>query len=59
MLSEKRDEPSARRFFQKAINQHGLPEKVVVNKSGSNTAALSSIHWSVYFAGMPGCLIEV
>ncbi len=59
MLSEKRDEPAARRFFQKAIKQHGIPEKVVIDKSGSNAAALESINWQIYFAGMIGCFIEV
>ena len=59
MLSEKRDELAARRFFQKAIEQHGLPEKVVIDKSGSNAAALDTINWQVYFAGMICCFIEV
>ena len=45
MLSKKRDELAARRFFHKAIEQHGLPEKVVIDKSGSNAAALDSINW--------------
>ena len=40
MLSEKRDEKAARRFFKKTIGQHGLPEKVNVDKSGANEAAL-------------------
>ena len=44
MLSEKRDEPAARRFFQKVIKQHGIPEKVVIDKSGSNAAALKTIN---------------
>ena len=28
MLSDKRDEPAARAFFEKAIGSNGLPEKV-------------------------------
>ena len=59
MLSEQRDELAARRFFQKAIGQNGLPEKVVIDKSGSNAAALDTINWSVYFSAMIGCFIEV
>ncbi|NQY38402.1 MAG: IS6 family transposase [Alteromonadaceae bacterium] len=59
MLSEKRDELAARCFFQKAIKQHGIPEKVVIDKSGSNAAALDTINWQICFAGMIGCLIEV
>ena len=27
-------------FFQKAIKQHGIPEKVVIDKSGSNARQL-------------------
>ncbi len=44
MLSDKRDESVARRFFTKAISQHGVPDKVVIDKSGSNTAALESLN---------------
>ena len=40
MLSEKRDRKSARRFFRQAIATNGIPEKVVIDKSGSNLAAL-------------------
>ena len=43
-LSETRDEPAARAFFNKAINQHGLPEKVVIDKSGANTADLATLN---------------
>ena len=42
-LSETRDEPAARAFFNKAINQHGLPEKVVIDESRANAAATPSI----------------
>jgi putative transposase len=31
-LSEQRDEPTARAFFEKAISSNGLPEKVAMNK---------------------------
>ena len=59
MLSEKREESAARRFFQKAIKQYGIPEKVVIDKSGRNAAALETINWQLSFAGIIGCLIEV
>ena len=36
MLSEKRDEPAARAFFNKAIGACGLPDKVTMDKSGAN-----------------------
>ncbi|MPY21141.1 IS6 family transposase [Shewanella sp. YLB-07] len=59
MLSEKRDEAAARDFFNKAIGQHGLPEKVVIDKSGSNSAALDNLNWQLWFAGIAAYIIEV
>lgn len=44
MLSKKRDKKAAKRFFAKAIGAHGLPEKVTIDKSGSNKSALKSIN---------------
>jgi putative transposase len=35
MLSERRDEDAATAFFKQAINNNGLPDKVVMDKSGS------------------------
>ncbi len=46
MLTEKRDEAVARRFFNKTIGQHGLSEKVVIDKSGSNCAAPRLAHFT-------------
>ena len=43
-LSKHRDAASAKRFFQKAIRSSGKPEKVNIDKSGSNTAALNNIN---------------
>ena len=44
MLSKKRDGKSARRFFKKAIAQNGSPEKVAIDKSGANLAALQWVN---------------
>ncbi len=44
MVSPKRDEKAARKFFKKTIGKHGLPEKVNVDKSGANEAALLTIN---------------
>lgn len=38
-----RDKKAARRFFKKVLGQHGLPEKVALDKSGANTAALDAL----------------
>ena len=40
LLTARRDEAAARRFFKRAIDQHDLPEKVTIAKSGANTAAV-------------------
>ena len=44
MLSEKRDEPAARAFFEKAIASSGLPEKMTMDKSGANKAGIDTIN---------------
>ena len=44
MLSEKRDKPAAKAFFDKVIGLHGVPEKVTIDKSGSNKAGLDEIN---------------
>jgi putative transposase len=44
MLSKKRDCASVKAFFVKAIGSSGLPEKITIDKSGSNNAALNAIN---------------
>jgi len=39
-----RDAASAKRFFQKAKNSSGKPEKINIDKSGSNLSALNNIN---------------
>ena len=46
MLSKKRDLKAAKRFFCKGRGFNGQPEKVTIDKSGSNNAALKSINKS-------------
>jgi putative transposase len=43
-LSQKRDLIAAKRFLLKAIESEGVPEKVNIDKSGANLAALKSIN---------------
>lgn len=43
-FSKKRDTSAAYRFFNKAIGYNGKPEKVTIDKSGSNNAALEEIN---------------
>ena len=40
LLRAKRDAVAAKAFFRKAFKQHGRPDKVTVDKSGSNKAVL-------------------
>jgi putative transposase len=44
ILSKKRDKKAAFHFFQKAIGQHGLPEKITMDKSGANKAGIDKIN---------------
>jgi putative transposase len=42
LLTAKRDRKAALRFLRKAINGNGTPEKITIDKSGANTAAIES-----------------
>ena len=43
LFSAKRDLAAARRFLERAIGLHGLPDKISIDKSGANTAAIESV----------------
>src|SRR5450755_2318892 len=43
LLRAHRDIAAARKFLEGAIDLHGVPEKITIDKSGSNTAAIQSI----------------
>ena len=43
VLTAHRDEAAARRFFQRAIDRHDVPEKITIDKSGANTAAVHGL----------------
>ena len=44
LLTAKRDKAAAKRFFEKAIRHNGDPEKVTMDKSGANKAAIDGIN---------------
>jgi transposase-like protein len=44
LLRAHSDKAAARRFFEQAIERNGAPEKVTIDKSGSNVAALEAIN---------------
>jgi putative transposase len=43
LLRAHRDEAAAQRFLERAMDLHGVPEKITIDKSGANTAAIVSI----------------
>ena len=40
LLTSRRDEAAARRFLERAIDRHGEPKKITIDRSGANTAAI-------------------
>jgi putative transposase len=44
LLTEQRDEPAAKRFLTKAIRRPGVPEKITIDGSAANEAAIKSYH---------------
>ena len=46
LLTAKRDMAAAQRFFNKAMGANGDPDKVVMDKSGANKAAIYAINAS-------------
>jgi putative transposase len=44
LLRAHRDKASARRYFEKALDQNGEPETVTLDKSGANLAALEALN---------------
>jgi transposase-like protein len=46
LLTARRDKAVALRFFEKAMKASGVPEKVTIDKSGANKAAIDGINAS-------------
>ena len=44
LLTTKRDKAAALRFFDKAMKSSGVPEKITMDKSGANKAAMDEIN---------------
>jgi hypothetical protein len=42
LLRAKRDRAAARKFLERSIALHGEPDKIIIDKSGANTAAIAS-----------------
>ena len=44
LLTARRDKAAALRFFEKSMKDSGVPEKLAMDKSGANKAAMDEIH---------------
>lgn len=44
LLTARRDKAAARRFLERAIGLHDVPEKITIDKSGANTAAIHDVN---------------
>jgi transposase-like protein len=44
LLTARRDITAAKRFFEKAMDENGAPEKIAMDKSGANKAAIDKIN---------------
>lgn len=51
LLSERRDLSAARRFLKRAIGTNGVPDRIVIDKSGANIAGLQAVNVILKFTG--------
>ena len=56
MLSDRRDLSAARRFFRQALATNGVPNRVVIDKSGANLAGLQAVNVMLKFARDERCI---
>ena len=47
LLRAKRDMKAAEAFFKRSVNNNGIPEKINIDKSGSNKSAIIAINKSL------------
>src|SRR5512144_2079083 len=43
LLTAHRDKKAAWRFLKKAVRHHGVPDKITIDQSGANTAAIGTL----------------
>ncbi len=51
MLSKKRNKTTATKFFARALEVNCLPRKIVIDRSGANTAGISTLNRMLKFSG--------
>lgn len=44
MLSKRRNKTAATKFFARALEVNGLPRKIVIDRSGVNTAGITAVN---------------
>jgi putative transposase len=53
MLSGRRNKAAATKFFARALETNGMPRKIVIDKSGANTAGINEINRTLKRFGCP------
>ncbi|MES0864340.1 IS6 family transposase [Ruegeria sp. SCPT10] len=53
MLSKRRNKATATKFFARALEANGLPRKIVIDKSGANTAGIKAMNKKLKGFGCP------
>ena len=53
MLSERRNGPAATRFFAKSLSSNGIPNKIVIDKSGASAAGIREVNKILKRFGCP------
>ena len=53
MLSETRNHAAATDFFWKTLGSNGVPDRIVIDKSGANKAGLNTVNEFLYLLGIP------
>ena len=53
MLSKRRNKAAATKFFAQALEVNGLPQKIVINRSGANTAGINAVNRMLKCFGGP------
>lgn len=53
MLSKKRNKTAATKFFARALEVNGLPRRIVIDRSGANTAGINAVNRMLRSFGCP------
>jgi len=59
MLSKRRNKAAATKFFARALEVNGLPRKIVIDRSGANTAGINAINRMLKSFGCPIPIVMV